>query len=571
MHVDALIVGAGPVGMTMALELQRHGLSCRIVELAAAPTLYSKAQVIHARTLELFEAAGVVDELLAKGKKLRGVNVFEHGRLVMNLVLGKVDAPYPFTLCISQRDTELTLEAALAARSLPVERKVKLARFDATDSGVTAVLLHDPDTAAPREETVTASWLLGCDGAHSAVRKGLGLELEGSTYEFRLIQADVRVDFPASIRVPDDEICAFLHEDGPVAFFPLAGERRYRQLVFLTQGADLEPTLESFQRVARERACADIVVSDPVWMVGFKIHARLASKLRVGRVFLAGDAAHIHSPAGGQGMNMGIQDAVNLAWKLALVHRGVGNGALLDSYEVERRPVHEATLHATDAATRRGRVIASLTSPVAKELRNRVLGLAGSLGLVQTGLARAVSMLEVGYGPSAIIGQQRGSMLAGGLAADRTTEAPCLADWLHFGDGPEPGHRAFDVAITRSNLEAAPERLFELFASAKHTLLLFDGAATTDEGYRTLSRIAEATKARCGGEVVVVVVLPRGDEPAALDWSGPILFDEDGAIHRRYGARSECLYVIRPDGRVGYRCQPADARALLTYWDAVFR
>jgi hypothetical protein len=418
---------------------------------------------------------------------------------------------------------------------------------------------------------VTASWLLGCDGAHSSVRKGLGLELEGSTYEFRLIQADVRVDFPASMPVSDDEICAFLHRDGPVAFFPLPGEKRYRQLVFLDQGRDLEPVLESFQTVARERARADVVVSDPAWMVGFKIHARLASKLRIGRVFLAGDAAHIHSPAGGQGMNMGIQDAVNLAWKLALVHRGAGKPVLLDSYELERRPVHEATLHATDAATRRGRVMATLTSPIAKELRNRVLGLAGSLGFVQSGLARAVSMLDVGYAPSAIIGQHRRSVLGASVIADRTQEAPCLGDWLHFGEGPEPGHRAFDAAIQNSSVESTPERLFEIFASTKHTLLLFDGAATTEEGYRTLSRIARATNARCGENVTVVVVVPRADKPAALDYSGAILFDEDGAIHRRYGARSECLYVIRPDGRVAYRCQPADAEALASYWDAVFR
>src|SRR5262249_55316714 len=145
---------------------------------------------------------------------------------------------------------------------------------------------------------------------------------------------------------------------------------------------------------------------------------------------------------------------------------------------------------------------------IAKEVRNRVLGLAGSLGLVQTGVARAVSMLDVGYAPSAIIGQQRGSVLGTSLVADRTTEAPCVGDWLHFGEGPEPGHRAFDVEIARSNLEDAPERLFELFATIQHTLLLFDGAATTEEGYRTLSRIARATTARCGENVRVVVVVP---------------------------------------------------------------
>jgi 2-polyprenyl-6-methoxyphenol hydroxylase-like FAD-dependent oxidoreductase len=579
-QVDALVVGAGPVGMTLALELLRHGLSCRIVDLAPAPTIYSKAQVIHARTLEIFEAIGhdLVSELLARGKKLRGVNVFEGGRRITHLALGTVDAPYPFKLCIAQRDTELVLEAALAARGCPVERSVRLESFETRPDGVSALLVHETDH---EKDQVSASFLFGCDGAHSTVRKGLGLELEGSTYEFRLIQADVHVELPSDLSCPDDEICAFLSPEGPVAFFPLAGPKRYRQLVFLDQGQDLEPTLENFQLVAKTRARADVEVSDPAWTVGFKIHARLASKLRQGRVFLAGDAAHIHSPAGGQGMNMGMQDAFNLGWKVALVHRGRGKESLLDSYEAERRPIHEATLHATDAATRRGRTIATLTNPVAKELRNRVLGFAGSLGLVQDSLARAVSMLDVGYGPSAIVTQHRGSILSARVLpqvlAGRETEAPSLADWLHFGDGPEPGRRAVDAPIHAASGRAeSGERLFDLLPSGSHTghtLLLFDGAAATAEGYRTLARIAREAKTRCGAEVVVHVILPVAGPrpPAALDWDESLVFDEDGAIHRRYGARSECAYVIRPDGHVGFRCQPADPAAIAAYWDAVFR
>jgi 2-polyprenyl-6-methoxyphenol hydroxylase-like FAD-dependent oxidoreductase len=569
---DALVIGAGPVGLTMALALKRHGLSCRIIDQAEAPTIYSKAQVVHSRTLEIVEDldVGITMAMLERGKAMRGVNVFAANgeRRIAHVVMSELDAPYPYPLSLPQRDTEQILAEALARHGITVERKVRLARFSADADGVSVVLVHENDGG--REEESRAAWLLGCDGAHSTVRAGLGMELEGSTYEFRLIQADVHVELP--IAIPDDEITAFIHPDGPIGLLPLPGVRRYRMLVFLS-GAEVEPTLENFQELMRTRGLPGAVVSDPAWTVAFRIHARLAPRLREGRVFLAGDAAHIHSPAGGQGMNMGMQDAYNLAWKLALVHRGYGQPRLLDSYAAERMPVHRATLAATDVATRRGAEAIRLKNRVAVEVRNQIFGFVAGLGFVQDAITRSLSMLDVGYAKSPIVGESRPEVLQAGVIGDRTSEAPTLTDWLRFGVGPAPGSRAPDAPLdTSDDLGSDPRSLLDLFAGTHHTLLLFDGAATTPEGYANLARIAEAVVARLHSRVRCFVVVPRHDRPAELPQTSAfdVILDVGGLAHKRYGARSECLYLVRPDKHVGFRSQPASEEALMTYLAGIF-
>lgn len=558
--VDALVVGAGPVGLTMALELVRHGLTVRIIDLAEAPTTYSKAQVVHSRTLEIAEDMGVVEAMLTRGKMMHGVRLFSRDKreAIAHVRFPELDAPYPFPLSLPQRDTEQILEAALRERGKPVERKVKLDRFSQDENVVRAVLVHE----GGREEELRVSWLLGCDGAHSTVRAGLGMELEGSTYEFRLVQADVRVDLPFA--VPDDEITGFLHPKGPLGLLPLPGEHRYRMLVFLEPGEEREATLESFREVMKERGPEGAVVDDPVWMVGFRIHARLARSLRAGRVFLAGDAAHIHSPAGGQGMNMGMQDAYNLAWKIALVQKGHGKPILLDSYGAERHPIHQATLASTDAATRRGNVFTRLSNRLAIELRNQVIGFVTGLGFVQEAVTRGLSMLDIGYEKSPIVAQSKKSVLQTDVVADRGKEAPSLSDWMHFGSGPAPGMRALDAPLSDDRT------LFRLFAGTHHTLLLFDGAAATQAGYENLARIAAAVKKRCGDRVRTYVIVPHTERPASLPPEVEVVLDPEGAAHKRYEARSECLYVIRPDKHVGFRSLPAEEDVLSRWLDEIF-
>lgn len=599
MNLDALVVGAGPVGLTMAAELKRHGLSCRIVDMNEGPSLWSKAQIIHARTLEALDDAGLVGRILERGRPVTGASLFSPAmERIGGFTISEIDSHYPYLMSLSQRETEIALAEALEGKGVRVERKTRLASFTQDAQGVTATLARE----GGKTEEVQAAYLLGCDGAHSAVRKGLELPFEGSTYPVRIMQADVHIDLPVPVT---DEIGIFLGPNGMMGLFPLPGDKRYRMLTFLAPDEpdyELPVELASFQKLMAARGPAGTQVSDPAWMIDFRIHCRIAPRYRQGRVFLAGDAAHIHSPAGGQGMNMGIQDAYNLAWKLALVHRGRGKEILLDSYEAERRPVAEATLRMTDTATKGLQAMLTLKNPVAVELRNHLLGVVTSLGFVRARATRTVSMLEVGYPKSPIVAQDQPPLWSVRLVGGEE-ERPTLGDWMHFGEGPAPGTRTPDVTLMTGAPPSGPrssrwpfppagiggnearvkrhsslpppsatghERLYDILRGTHHTLLLFDGPQQTGGGYARFARVTAAAVARAGDRVRAFVVVPGQERPEGLGSEANVLFDPEGELHRRFGARSECLYLVRPDGYVGYRCQPADEHRLAAYLERIF-
>ena len=559
---QVLVVGAGPVGLTLAIELAGHGLSCRVIDQNEGPTPWSKAQLIHARTLEVLHRLGVAEEAIARGRPLHGLSLFAPGgKKIAHLPFTEIDSPYPFVLSLAQRDTEALLTARLQALGVVVERQTRLDRFRQDHDGVSATLVRGDG----EPQTATTQWLVGCDGAHSTVRRQLQVPFEGSTYEQGVIQADARIDWPFPLA--EDEIVTFLAPQGPLAAFPLPGEHRYRLVVVDPPEPWHEPTIGAFQRHLAERGPAGAVISEPRWMVGFGFHCRMATAYRVGRIFLAGDAAHIHSPLGGQGMNLGIQDAHNLAWKLALVARGRGRPLLLDAYEPERHPVAAAVLRGTDTATRAGLFLGRLRNPLAVELRDQLLRLGSGLGVIQERVTRTLSMLDTIYSDSPIVAQHHASLLGASIADRGQQERPQVRDWVAFGQGPAPGARALDVELGDA---AGDGHLFDHLDGGRHTLLLFDGAHDTVDGYRRLGRIAAEVERAYPELVRPLLVTPRLHLPEGTRWSGPRLHDPDGAVHLRYGARSEALYLIRPDGRVAYRSQPADETPLLEYLDRIF-
>ncbi len=557
-----LVVGAGPVGLTMAAELARHGLPCRIIEVLEGPSIWSKAAVVNSRTLEVFADMGIVDEAISRGRPMHRLNMFSHGRGFAHLELGGMETPYPYLLGLSQRETELLLERHVQRLGLSVERKVQLEAVIQDPEGVTARLRH-PDG---REEHVRTRWLVGCDGAHSTVRRDLNLPFEGSTYEQSIIQADVRIDWPTTM--PDDEGIGFLSNDGPLGALPLLSEGRYRLLAMLDPGQTLEPTLETFQMLMDRRGMPGARVHSPAWMVAFRFHCRMVPRYRVGRIFLAGDAAHIHSPAGGQGMNMGIQDAYNLAWKLALVARGVGTPALLESYDPERRPVAASVLRGTDIATRSAFTVAGLANRVAIEMRDQFASFVTGLELFQDRASEALGGLETHYSDSPILKEHRVPLLLTRVRHDDASEEPAVKDWLEFKQGPGLGSRAPDVALA---VPVGPsKRLLELLRGITHTLLMFDGAAPTDAGYQAMDELAERIRERHGDWIRVFMILPSDRRTPMLSADDAVILDADQAIHRRYGASSECMYLIRPDGYVGFRSMPADREVLLEYLESIF-
>jgi 2-polyprenyl-6-methoxyphenol hydroxylase-like FAD-dependent oxidoreductase len=452
---DLLIVGAGPVGLTMAAEAARYGLSVRIIDKAAHPTTTSKALVLWSRTLELIDRMGCTQGFLDAGIQAHRSSI-RHGRTVLGQAqFDDVPSAYNYGLMIPQRDTERLMAAHLASFGVTVEREVELTGFSAEPDHVEAQLRH-PDG---RDETVRAGWLVGCDGAHSTVRHGLGLAFDGQPQGDDWILGDVRLEGDGA--PPGDEVAVYLHRDGLFVVFPIPGGRS--RVVGTLGNTDPahprpDPTLDEIQALADGRTGGGFRAVDPVWLSSFRVHERKVTEYRQGRVFVAGDAAHIHSPAGGQGMNTGMQDAINLAWKLALVTRGAAGPALLDSYSPERSAVGDIVLRNATRLTD----MATLSNPTAQAVRNLALRFALGFHAVQDRMAVTMSETDIAYRDSPLSVGGKGAPR--GLAAGERL-LPALYDGAPPGAGTTPrfvlfgaGDEAAALAARFPSLVEAPPR-----------------------------------------------------------------------------------------------------------------
>jgi 2-polyprenyl-6-methoxyphenol hydroxylase-like FAD-dependent oxidoreductase len=355
--VPVLIVGAGPTGLTLALWLTALGVRVRVIDKAAEPGTTSRAMAVQARTLEFDRQLGIADRVVDGGLRVGAVNLWGRGARAARLPIGRVGegkSPFPFVLMFPQDAHERLLIARLAELGVGVERPTELAAFDQHPGGVRATLRRADGTV----EVCEAAYLAGCDGAHSAVRRGLGVGFPGGTYEGLFYVADVEAGGPAA----DHEIHVDVEEGDFVGVFPYRGEGRLRLIGTVRPAPGRDPDQLTFDDV-RGRAVENmkLAVTRVNWFSTYRVHHRVANQFRGGRAFLLGDAAHIHSPAGGQGMNTGIGDAVNLAWKLAAALSGAPD-ALLDTYEAERIGFARRLVATTDrvftVVTRPGRAAA---------------------------------------------------------------------------------------------------------------------------------------------------------------------------------------------------------------------
>jgi len=396
MKSPVLVVGAGPVGLTLACELARFGIAVRIVDKAAQRTDKSKALVVWSRTLELLDRGGGSAPFIDAGYKAHAVNfVAGDGKLMGRVTMDAIPSPYPFGLMLPQSDTERLLEERLEAFGVRVERQVELTAL-ATGVDDPRVQLRHADGG---EESLAPEWLIGCDGAHSFVRHAIGSSFEGETMNSDWMLADVHMrGYP----FPDSEASIYWHQDGAFVIFPIS-PGRYRVLADLPATAAEHPptpTLAQVQAVIDHRGPGHLEAFDPIWLAGFRINGRKVANYRAGRIFLAGDAAHIHSPAGGQGMNTGMQDAFNLAWKLALVIRKTCGERLLDSYDPERSAVGDEVLKTAGRLT----AVATLKNPIAQSVRNVIGHIAFGLPPVRHALANTMGEVSIGYPDSPLNG-----------------------------------------------------------------------------------------------------------------------------------------------------------------------
>ncbi|HET6837502.1 MAG TPA: FAD-dependent monooxygenase, partial [Gemmatimonadales bacterium] len=345
MDTDVLIVGAGPTGLMLANQLARRGVRFRIIDRHAGPAQQTRALGVQARTMEIYAQLGIVKRALELGKRATGANIWAQGQRAARVPVGDIGqgmSPYPFLLILGQDDNERLLGDALRQHGRDVEWNTELVDLTQQADRVVAGLKHANGTV---RET-TASWVAGCDGARSAVRELNGIAFQGAPYEDVFFVADTVITGPM---VPD-ELNVYLWRKGFHLFFPMRGTDHWRLVGIVPdklRGRD-NLTLDEVMPSIVQEAGPGLRLRSCSWFSTYRIHHRRAQRFREGRCFLLGDAAHIHSPVGAQGMNTGLQDAYNLGWKLALVVSGRADARLLDSYEDERIPVAEALLNTTD-------------------------------------------------------------------------------------------------------------------------------------------------------------------------------------------------------------------------------
>ncbi|WP_337192174.1 FAD-dependent monooxygenase [Streptomyces sp. HUCO-GS316] len=552
---DVLIAGAGPVGLSAAAELSRHRVRCRLVDRLPARLPYAKAVGIQPRTLEIWDRMGLARTVLEAASVLRGQLIYVNGREKARIDLTlPPEVPYEFA-ALPQYETERLIEEYVAGLGTFVERGTELLSFTQDADGVTALLR----TASGAEEELRAGYLIGCDGAHSIVRKRLGLTYEGSAFPEEYMLGDVETDWdvPPGYGLRSSHLADDGSTDDILVCIPLPGTGRYRMSMLVPpelstreagtrpeQGDGVAhgleglraPELAHIQAVVDRLSPKPATVSQLRWSSVFRISHRIVDRYAKGRVFVAGDAAHIHPPTGAQGMNTGIQDACNLAWKLALVIRGEAAPALLASYDAERRPVGEEVVGRTVRHARQG-IETDPEDPRTLMLRE--------------------AQLLVGY---------RGGPLAG------SPYGP--------SDASQPGDRAPDCPGLTAPVAAYPLRLLDVLRGRTgHVLLLYSAHLDdlTKAADTTAAAIAAAasplasnhstgtTDRPPGTDVQTIALLAREASLQAADTLAiPAYRDAAGEFARLYGPDGSTGFVVRPDGYVGARFPLTDTAAALS-------
>ncbi|MBI3775262.1 MAG: FAD-dependent monooxygenase [Gammaproteobacteria bacterium] len=510
-HCDVLIIGAGPTGLMLACQLARRGIRATIIERNAGPALQSRALGVQARTLEIYAQLGIAARALELGERATGANIWVEGRFGARVPvndIGRNLSPYPYLLILGQDDNERLLGDYLREHGGQVHWNTELTGLAQDADGVRATLKNSDGSV----HDIRARWVAGCDGARSAVRSLNKIDFPGAPYEHVFFVADTSVTGP----MRPGELNVYLWRNEFHLFFPMRGRDHWRVAgivpVELRDRADLK--FADVVPAIRQQAGATLEFSECRWFSTYRIHHRRAEHFRAQRCFLLGDAAHIHSPVGAQGMNTGLQDAYNLAWKLALVIEGRADAALLDSYAAEREPVAEDLLRSTD----RGFALVVSDHWISRVLRTRVMyrviALAMHFERIRKHAFASISQIGIHYRRSAL-----------------SAAAPDLPD-----DGPQAGDR-FPWLHLKFAPGAAAEDIFARFDDTRFNLLAIGQPPLT------------ATPPELDS-LLHTHVIP-----------GP---DNEQVLHGA-GISSPSFYLLRPDGHIGIAGKHLDAAVLSRY------
>lgn len=527
---EVLIVGAGPVGLTMAHELTRHGIKVRIIDKNTIYAKDSRAVAIHARTLEIFEDMGVLSAFLEKGVKVTGINIYSKKKHLIHANYQGFDTPYCFIIDLPQTETELILIQRLEKLGVKVDRNTELNNLEPKDHSIEVMIKSGERTLVPDE----FAYVVGCDGARSNCRSLGQISFPGSEYPSHWIVFDAKLDWPYD----SQEIQLFLHEEGLTAFFPLPHERMRVTCELQPEKEGGDPPAATYElalSILQKRIDPDIAINEPQDISPFMIHHRQVTTYRKGHLFLVGDAAHLHSPAGGQGMNTGIQDAYNLAWKLALVMKGEGQPAILDTYNEERHPIAKDVLSITDKVTK----MMTIKTAAFSFMRDAAMSFAGSFEKLSNQLFKKFSQLYYSYEPNQIL-------IKGGKD--------------HPPEYVKVGGRAPDHTLMQEGKEV---RLFELFKGTHHTLLLFSGKKPSKIDLKALTSLHHP--------LIHTYYLYRNDSDLTFcPEKNRCLLDREPSAHTHYGINKTTAVLVRPDGYIGYIQYPLNKEDFNQYLKRIF-
>jgi 2-polyprenyl-6-methoxyphenol hydroxylase-like FAD-dependent oxidoreductase len=541
---DVIIAGAGPTGLMAALLLQKCGISVRIFDKGEQQAHESRAFALQARSLEILQSIGIADEFIREGLIAPGLKLYVNSNYAAIMPIddiGDTDSPYSFILMLPQSHIEKIMIDALAKLGILVERNSELTTFTQNETGVTVTLNQQAQT-----NTCSAKYLIGADGAHSTVRSVLGLTFAGSSYPQNFMLADCSIAWPLEYSY----IKLFMRKNYLGIYFPIKGTSVGRVIAVVPNSGNeqdsaaagvattAEPlTLPEVEKTFQQATGMDVKLSDPIWVARYRIHHRSVNKYREGRVFVAGDAAHIHSPAGGQGMNTGLQDAANLAWKIALSVQGHGGNELLDTYNAERWPVGQKLLHFTD------RLFSSLTlqNTTTAMLRNFIVPLVlktvTRIKRCRKKLFNFISELGIRYHTNSFV---QDNLSSSGFPATLSA-----------------GHRAPNAIYKRNH------DVFDLINNYQFNVLVLSKKGLTEQ---EINKIAEQL-----AQLPKNVGLPLHTHFIAHSLIGEtpkIIQAESNQVFENYGlsnAKPFGLFLVRPDGYIAYRADQLDISQLAQF------